>query len=99
MPNLRSDACHCEPYSYLPKLPCYFSAHHRPDVQLLRPPIPQVAGDAIRPLCRLHRLDSFSFARARGYTVYNDALHRAILLLKYEEVTGLGDSPLNSPQS
>src|ERR1700693_5753073 len=56
-----------------------------------RPFISQAAADAIRPLCRLCRLDSFSFARARSYAVYNDALHSAILLLKYEEVTRLGD--------
>lgn len=56
-----------------------------------RPFISQIAADAIRPLCRLCRLDSFSFARARSYAVYNDALHSAILLLKYEEVTRLGD--------
>jgi ComF family protein len=56
-----------------------------------RPFISKVAADAIRPLCRLCRLDSFSFARARSYAVYNDALHSAILLLKYEEVTRLGD--------
>jgi predicted amidophosphoribosyltransferase len=56
-----------------------------------RPFISPVAGDAIRPLCRLCRVDSFSFARARSYAVYNDALHGAILLLKYEEVTRLGD--------
>jgi ComF family protein len=56
-----------------------------------RPFISQVAADAIRPLCRLCRLDSFSFTRARSYAVYNDALHSAILLLKYEEVTRLGD--------
>jgi predicted amidophosphoribosyltransferase len=36
-------------------------------------------------------VDSFSFARVRSYAVYNDALHSAILLLKYEEVTRLGD--------
>jgi len=56
-----------------------------------RPFISQVAADAIRPLCRLCRLDSFSFTCARSYAVYNDALHSAILLLKYEEVTRLGD--------
>jgi ComF family protein len=33
----------------------------------------------------------FAFARARSYAVYNDVLHSAILLLKYEEVTRLGD--------
>jgi predicted amidophosphoribosyltransferase len=34
----------------------------------------------------------FFFLRARpSYAVYNDALHSAILLLKYEEVSRLGD--------
>jgi len=45
----------------------------------------------MQPLCRLCRADSFAFTRARSYAVYNDALHSAILLLKYEEVTRLGD--------
>ena len=35
--------------------------------------------------------DFFAFDFARSYGVYNDALHHAILLLKYEEVTRLGD--------
>jgi hypothetical protein len=33
------------------------------------PFISQVTGGALRPLCRLCRLDSFSFARARSYAV------------------------------
>jgi predicted amidophosphoribosyltransferase len=36
-------------------------------------------------------LRSFSFAPARSYAVYNDALHSAILLLKYEQVIRLGN--------
>jgi ComF family protein len=42
-------------------------------------------------LCRLCRGGYYAFDRARTYGVYNDALHHAILLLKYEEVTQLGD--------
>ena len=41
--------------------------------------------------CRLCRDDFYAFDFARSYGVYNDALHHAILLLKYEEVTRLGD--------
>ncbi len=47
--------------------------------------------EAARPLCRLCRDGYDAFDRARSYGVYNDALHHAILLLKYEEVTRLGD--------
>jgi predicted amidophosphoribosyltransferase len=43
------------------------------------------------PLCRLCRDGNYAFDRARSYGLYNDALHHAILLLKYEEVTRLGD--------
>jgi ComF family protein len=56
-----------------------------------RPFVSAVAAEAMQPLCRLCRADSFAFTRARSYAVYNDALHSAILLLKYEEVTRLGD--------
>jgi len=44
-----------------------------------------------KPLCRLCREGNYAFDRARSYGLYNDALHHAILLLKYEEVTRLGD--------
>jgi len=50
-----------------------------------------VTAEAPRPLCRLCRDGYYAFDRARSYGVYNDALHHAILLLKYEEVTRLGD--------
>jgi predicted amidophosphoribosyltransferase len=51
-----------------------------------------IAGtEAARPLCRLCRDSYYAFDRARSYGIYNDALHHAILLLKYEEVTRLGD--------
>ncbi len=43
------------------------------------------------PLCRLCRDGNYAFDRARSYGLYNDVLHHAILLLKYEEVTRLGD--------
>jgi ComF family protein len=47
--------------------------------------------ETTRPLCRLCRDFYYAFDRARSYGVYNDALHHAILLLEYEEVTRLGD--------
>jgi competence protein ComFC len=50
-----------------------------------------VTAEIARPLCRLCRDGYYAFDRARSYGVYNDALHHAILLLKYEEVTRLGD--------
>ena len=45
----------------------------------------------MRPLCRLCRARTFAFARARNWAAYNPALTSAIMLLKYEEVTRLGD--------
>ncbi len=47
--------------------------------------------ETAKPLCRLCRDGNYAFDRARSYGLYNDALHHAILLLKYEEVTRLGD--------
>jgi ComF family protein len=47
--------------------------------------------EVAKPLCRLCRGGNYAFDRARSYGLYNDALHHAILLLKYEEVTRLGD--------
>ena len=49
------------------------------------------AAEAAPPICRLCRDNYYAFDFARSYGVYNDALHHAIFLLKYEEVTGLGD--------
>lgn len=46
---------------------------------------------AAQPLCRLCRVSFYAFERARSFAVYDDALSEAILLLKYEEVTRLGD--------
>jgi predicted amidophosphoribosyltransferase len=49
------------------------------------------AAETAKPLCRLCREGNCAFDRARSYGLHNDALHHAILLLKYEEVTRLGD--------
>jgi len=58
-------------------------------------PFPTTAGGAVapaeKPLCRLCRTDFFAFDRARTFATYDDALGGAILLLKYEEVTRLGN--------
>lgn len=56
-----------------------------------KPFLTPVGADSVQPRCRLCREDFFAFDFARSYGVYNDALHHAILLLKYEEVTRLGD--------
>jgi len=42
-------------------------------------------------LCRLCRGEFYAFDMARSYGSYNEALRKAILLLKFEEVTCLGD--------
>ena len=49
------------------------------------------ASITIPPLCRLCRAKTFAFARARNWAAYNESLTSAIMLLKYEEVTRLGD--------
>jgi competence protein ComFC len=46
---------------------------------------------SVRPLCRLCRANTFTFARARNWAAYGPSLTAAIMLLKYEEVTRLGD--------
>jgi predicted amidophosphoribosyltransferase len=56
-----------------------------------KPLLTPVGAGSVQPRCRLCRDDFFAFDFARSYGVYNDALHHAILLLKYEEVTRLGD--------
>lgn len=56
-----------------------------------KPFLTPVGAESVQPRCRLCRDDFFAFDFARSYGVYNDALHHAILLLKYEEVTRLGD--------
>jgi ComF family protein len=50
-----------------------------------------VALQSVQPLCRLCRGNFFAFERARSYSVHNDALSQAITLLKYEEITRLGN--------
>ena len=49
-----------------------------------------VAAAAAQPLCHLCRRDVYHFDRARSFAVYNDAMVRAIVLLKYHAVTPLG---------
>ncbi len=56
-----------------------------------RPFISPVAAQAINPLCRLCRAQEYAFERARSYAIYTNALASAVTLLKYEEVTRLGD--------
>lgn len=56
-----------------------------------RPFVSDAAADAIQPLCRLCRLDSFAFERARNFGIYDDALSSAVVLLKYEGVKRLGE--------
>lgn len=56
-----------------------------------RPFVSAVAAQTVQPLCRLCRVDFYAFERARSFAVYDDALSEAILLLKYEEVSRLGD--------
>ena len=47
-------------------------------------------GDSTHTLCRLCRDNFFAFDVARSFGSYNEALKKAILLLKFEEVTCLG---------
>lgn len=56
-----------------------------------RPFVSAAAAEAAQPLCRLCRADFYAFERARSYAVYDGALSEAMVLLKYEEVTRLGD--------
>jgi predicted amidophosphoribosyltransferase len=56
-----------------------------------RPFLIAPAAESVQPIWRLCRDDYYAFDLARSYGVYNDALHHAILLLKYEEVTRAGD--------
>jgi ComF family protein len=62
----------------------------RPFVFEAAPP-PSAGSPAAAPLCRLCRVNFYAFDRARSFAVYDDALIEAVLLLKYEEVTRLGD--------
>jgi ComF family protein len=56
-----------------------------------RPFVSAVAAEAIQPLCRPCRVQTYAFDRARSLAIYNDALSGAIMLMKYEQVTRLGD--------
>jgi ComF family protein len=40
--------------------------------------------------CRLCQRGTYAFDRARSYGIYNDAMHRAVLLLKHEEMAPFG---------
>lgn len=55
-----------------------------------RPFVSVVTGESATPLCRLCRVDTYAFDRARSFAVYGDALFEAIILMKYEEVAALG---------
>ncbi|HEV8385895.1 MAG TPA: ComF family protein [Candidatus Acidoferrales bacterium] len=55
-----------------------------------RPFASAVAVAGVQPLCHLCRRDVYHFDRARSFAVYNDAMVRAIVLLKYHAVTPLG---------
>ena len=44
-----------------------------------------------QPLCRLCRVGFYAFDRARSFAIYDEALSEAVLLLKYQELTVLGD--------
>ncbi len=55
-----------------------------------RPFISPRAGQAREPLCHLCRRGVYAFHFARSYAAYNDAMVRAITLLKYHAVTPLG---------
>jgi ComF family protein len=56
-----------------------------------RPFVSPIAAQATRPLCRLCRANFYAFDFARSFAVYNEELTGAILLLKYDQVTRLGD--------
>jgi ComF family protein len=56
-----------------------------------RPFVSEVAAHASQPLCRLCRTNHYGFDSARSFAVYDQKLTGAILLLKYDQVTRLGD--------
>ena len=56
-----------------------------------RPFASEVAAEALQPLCRLCRLEYYGFDGARSFAIYDDALFEAVALLKYENVSRLGD--------
>jgi ComF family protein len=56
-----------------------------------RPFVSEIAAQASQPLCRLCRSTYYGFDSARSFAVYDEKLTSAILLLKYDQVTRLGD--------
>src|SRR5690348_9077531 len=55
-------------------------------------PFPVEGGGRVeQPLCRLCRGGFYAFDRARSFPFYDEGLSEAILLLKYQELTRLGD--------
>jgi ComF family protein len=56
-----------------------------------RPFVSAIAAQASQPLCRLCRTNYYGFDSARSFAVYDEKLTSAILLLKYDQVTRLGD--------
>lgn len=55
-----------------------------------RPFVSPQAATLTRPLCHLCRREVYAFDLARSYGAYDDAMVRAITLLKYHAVTPLG---------
>jgi len=56
-----------------------------------RPFISGIAVGAQQPLCYACRRGVYSFQLARSHAAYNDSMMKAITLMKYEQVTRLGD--------
>ena len=56
-----------------------------------RPLGPWVTVGQEPPRCQLCRKDTYAFSLARSYAIYDQAMTRAIILLKYEAVTPLGE--------
>jgi ComF family protein len=55
-------------------------------------PFPAAAAEfSLQPVCRLCRVSFYAFDRARSFAVYDEALSKAVILLKYEEVLPLGE--------
>ncbi|MFZ0739209.1 MAG: ComF family protein [Candidatus Acidiferrales bacterium] len=55
-----------------------------------RPFASAVAMEALEPLCFECRKGTYSFERTRSYSVYNDIVGGAVVLLKYDAVTRMG---------
>ena len=49
-----------------------------------------ITSQTVQPLGRLCRVNFYAFQKARSFAIYDDTLSEAIVLLKYEEVTRLG---------